>query len=112
MKKEVIEYPDFEEIIKRCKEKMKEQFPKYSNSWKDGSFTLDWWQKRMQGELDEIFKIKTLGGMLPEIIDLINITSMFYDRMGLVKCSRCGKHLIQFNILDGKPVCNRCYFGE
>ena len=34
------------------------------------------------------------------------------DRIGLVKCSRCGKHLIQFNILDGKPVCNKCYFGE
>lgn len=110
--KNKIEYPDFEEIIKRCKKKIQEQFPKYGNGWKDESFTLDWWQKRIQGELDEIFKTKTLGEMLPEMIDLIIVTSMLYDRMALVKCSKCGKHLMQFNILDGEPVCKKCYWGD
>ena len=29
-----------------------------------------------------------------------------------VKCEKCKKHIVQWHVLDGKPVCRQCYFGE
>jgi len=105
------EYPDFEEIVQRCKELMDKKSSKYGNSWKETGFPLQWWHDRMQGELDEIKKAKTVEEALPELLDLINIVAMHYHNMALTKCSVCGKFLITFHIMDGKPRCSECYIG-
>ena len=73
-----IAFPDFIEIISKCKEKMKETFLKYGNSWlyQNG---LKFWKKRLDDEIDEIWKAKTYEEYQKEIIDTINVLSMMYD---------------------------------
>ena len=77
---EKIKYPNFKEIEKKCKEKIKEKFPKYGNSWND-NFCIDWawWEKRLQGETDEIFNTIYPTERRDEIIDAINILAMMYQ---------------------------------
>jgi len=107
----IIEYPNFDEIKKRAKEKIDKMFGRYENSWKDEALTLDWWKKRLLGELDEIFESKKLSAMSEEILDLIIVACMMYDRLVLVTCAKCGKFLTNWHIMDGKPHCDKCYFG-
>jgi len=107
----IIQYPDFDEIKKRAKEKIDKMFDKYENSWKDEALTLDWWKKRLLGELDEIFESKKLSAMSEEILDLIIVACMMYDRLVLVTCAKCGKFLTNWRVMDGQPHCDKCYFG-
>ena len=115
--KGIIEYPDFDEIKKRAIKKIDQMYIKYENSWKDSGLTLQWWKERLLGELNEIFDSeprmnveKRISLMTGEILDLIIVACMFYDRVTLVKCSKCGKHIVQWQILNGKPHCRKCYF--
>ncbi len=117
--KPIIEYPDFDEIKKHAIKKIDQMYIKYENSWKDSGLTLQWWKDRLLGELNEIFDAeprmnfkKRVSLMQGEILDLIIVACMFYDRSVLVKCTKCGKHLVQWHVLDGKPHCDDCYFGD
>ncbi len=74
-----VTFPDFVEIIFKCQEKMKETFPKYGNSWLYFN-GLKFWKKRLDGEIDEIWKAKTFAEYQKEIIDAVNVLSMMYNR--------------------------------
>lgn len=71
-------FPRFNLLVKKCKIKMKETFPKYGNSWR---FERDFrfWKKRLQGEIDEIWKAGTKEEFEKEIIDAINVLSMIHE---------------------------------
>ncbi|MDE1868195.1 MAG: hypothetical protein KGI08_10870 [Thaumarchaeota archaeon] len=71
-------FPRFNLLVKKCKTKMKETFPKYGNSWR---FERDFrfWKKRLQGEIDEIWKAETKEQFEKEIIDAINVLSMIHE---------------------------------
>ena len=76
---EKIEYPDFNKIIKECKTKMKQKFPEYGNSWHNIFTNDEFWKKRLNGEIKEIFKAKNSCEKKKEIVDAINILSMMFD---------------------------------
>lgn len=76
---EKIEFPEFKDIIKKCKEKMIEKFPEYANSWQNVIIEDDWWKKRLNVEIKEIFKADTYCKQREEIIDAINILAMMFD---------------------------------
>lgn len=78
--KVVPDYPDFDEIIKDCKAKMKQKFFQYGNSWKDITISDEWWKKRLEGEIKEIFKTKNHWLSEKEIIDAINILAMMWEK--------------------------------
>ncbi len=105
-----IEYPDFDEIIKVCKKKIEEKFPQYKNTWTDSFTPIDWWGKRLQTEVDEIFKAKSVREYVEEIPDAINILAMMYTN-AVKKCSKCNKSVVEWHSLDGKIVCTVCYLG-
>ncbi len=68
-------YPDFKTIVMNCKKKIDEKFYQYGNSWVN--FTDDeFWKKRLQGEINEIWKAKTPEQMKSEIVDAINVLTM------------------------------------
>lgn len=71
--------PEFVDIMFKCKEKMKQTFKKYGNSWLNFN-GLKFWKKRLDGEIDEIWKAKTFEEYQKEIIDAINVLSMMHDR--------------------------------
>jgi formylmethanofuran dehydrogenase subunit E len=108
--KNKIEFPDFKDIEKVCKEKIIKNFPKYKNSWKDDSVTLDWWGKRLNEEIDEIFKAKSVREFVEEIPDAINILAMMYSN-AIKRCTKCNKKVIEWQSLDGKIVCMECYIS-
>ncbi len=117
--KPIIEYPDFDEIKKLATKKIDQMYIKYENTWKDTGLTLQWWKERLLGELNEIFDSeprmnveKRISLMQGEILDLIIVACMFYDRTTFVKCEKCKKHIVQWHVLNGKPVCRECYFGD
>jgi hypothetical protein len=74
-----IALPEFVDIMFKCKEKMIQTFKKYGNTWLNHN-GLKFWKKRIDGEIDEIWKAKTFEEYQKEIIDAINILSMMYDR--------------------------------
>lgn len=81
-----IAYPKFNKIVEDCKDKIKDKFPEYGNSWKDtGLIYTDFWEKRLNGEIKEIFELKdTLADnkfnlMKSEIVDAINVLAMMYE---------------------------------
>lgn len=86
MKKQRVQYPNFDKIIVDCKEKIKSKFPEYGNSWQDtGLIFTDFWEKRLKQEIKEIFenhdkfdnnKFQSMKG---EIIDAINVLAMMYE---------------------------------
>jgi len=111
MKADKIEYPFFDEIVIQCKEKIKEKFEEYGNSWKDDPFTMEWWENRLREEIKEIFEAKTIDKFIDEIPDAINILAMIYSR-SRQPCSRCGKMLSSWHSLDNKILCAKCFFGS
>ena len=102
------EFPDFEDITKECKAKILEKFPQYGNSWKHEPLTLEWWFKRLDDEIKEIKTTQDPIVMSLEILDAINILSMMYERIG-ARCQKCGLRLINFHVMDGKPICMDCF---
>lgn len=74
-----IGYPDFIEIVTKCKEKMSETYNKYGNSWMDFN-GLKFWKSRLDGEIEEIYQAKTFEEFQKEIIDAINVLSMMYQK--------------------------------
>lgn len=74
-------FPDFQEIVKKSKEKMLEKFPQYGNSWQEESFLTDWswWEKRLKNEIKEIWESSNPITTQEEIIDAINILAMMYE---------------------------------
>ena len=105
-----IEYPDFDEIIKVCKKKIEEKFPDYKNSWKDELTPISFWEKRLKGEIEEIFSAKSPKEYAKEIPDAINILAMMYTNV-VKKCTVCEKSIIEWHSLDGNIVCLECYLG-
>jgi hypothetical protein len=77
-------YPDFTEIVKACKSKMKLKFFEYGNSWEDVTITDEWWKKRLTNEIKEIFKAKDTWLVEKEIIDAINILAMMWEKYHLL----------------------------
>lgn len=71
--------PNFIEIMHQCQQKMEESFPKYGNSWLHFN-GLEFWKKRLDGEIDEVWKAKTFEDYQKEIQDAINILAMMHDR--------------------------------
>ena len=71
-------FPDFEKIKQACKTKIMLKFHRYSNSWIGCS---DWkfWKKRLNGEVQEIWKAKDNEKFKEEVIDAISILSMMYE---------------------------------
>lgn len=84
--KEKPEFPDFKLISKLGKNKIKSQFPKYGNSWKMVPINpnWEWWQKRLQGEIKEIFKSDNAIEREKEIIDAINILAFMFENNHIV----------------------------
>lgn len=81
-----IEYPKFNKIVYDCKYKIKSKFPEYGNSWKYVGLTFtNYWEKRLQGEIKEIFENKSdydnnkFQLMKGEIVDAINVLAMMYE---------------------------------
>ena len=107
---EQIQYPFFDEIIIQCKAKIQEKFVEYGNSWKDDPITLDWWKKRLEGEIKEIFEAKSVEEFINEIPDAINILAMMFSR-SIQPCSNCGLMLSTWHSLDNKILCAKCFFG-
>ncbi len=103
-----IEYPDFKEIEKVCKEKIEEKFPDYKNSWKDNFTPISWWEKRLRNEIDEIFSAKSPEEYAKEIPDAINILAMMYSN-AVQRCVKCNKSVVEWHSLDGKIHCTECY---
>lgn len=111
MMKSEIEYPNFDEIVIQCKAKIDDKFAEYANSWKENSFTMDWWEKRLKKEIKEIFKAKSVEEYVDEIPDAINILCMMFSR-SLVPCDRCGIMLTSWHSLDNQKLCAKCFFGS
>ena len=105
-----IAFPDFNDIVEKCREKIIKKYPEYKNSWKDGVFPMDWWKKRLKKEIAEIFKAKSVEEFVDEIPDAINILAMLYSN-AVEKCHKCGKSITQWDSLDGKILCRECYLG-
>src|SRR3989304_4692925 len=96
-----IEFPDFKEIVEKCREKIIKKYPEYENSWKDEGLPLSWWKKRLKKEIEEIFKAKSVEEFVDEIPDAINILAMLYSNT-VKKCEKCNKSITQWDSLDGK----------
>ena len=107
---EEIEFPDFKEIMEKCREKMIEKYPEYKNSWQDEGLPLSWWKKRLKKEIKEIFDAKSVEKFVDEIPDAVNILAMLYSN-AVKKCHKCGKSITQWDSLDGKILCRECYLG-
>ena len=83
-----IKYPNFKEIINECKKQMKIKFPDYGNSWDDREFTFgyspevdnEFWKKRLKTELKEFLKSNDVDDAKKELIDIINIACMIYEK--------------------------------
>lgn len=73
-------YPDFDNIVKTCKELMDEKFRLYGNSWENTKNEV-WWMKRLTGEITELFLTKGKTEARKELLDIINIASMMYDNL-------------------------------
>lgn len=74
-------YPDFERIIGMCKRQMDEKFKQYGNSWTDGEISWSWWEKRLKGEVKEIFEsFQSPEQTQKEIADAISILAMMFHR--------------------------------
>lgn len=71
-------FPNFKQIISQCKEKMKSQFPKYGNSWR-GERNFQFWKRRLENEIKEIWEAKTEAEFKKEIVDAINILAMINE---------------------------------
>lgn len=72
-------YPDFIKIIWACRTKMDDVYAKYHNSWVNYQ-GLQFWKKRLEDEIDEIWQAESFEQYQAEIIDVINILSMMYDK--------------------------------
>jgi len=105
-----IEYPDFKEIEQICRKKIEEKFPEYKNSWKDSFTPISWWEKRLKGEIDEIFSAKSPQEYVNEIPDAINILAMMYSS-AVKKCTKCDKSVVEWHSLNGNIVCTECYLN-
>lgn len=82
IRKKKIIYPDFNNIIKKCKQKMDEKFESYGNSWKGNyldSVDWEWWNSRLKGEIKEILDTNHPVEKEREIIDAINILCMMLE---------------------------------
>lgn len=108
LKAEEIEFPDYKEIEKICREKIREKFPDYKNSWKDEFLPLSWWEERLKKEVDEIFSAKSPDQYAKEIPDAINILAMMYTN-AVKKCTKCNKSVVEWHSFDGKILCTECY---
>ena len=75
----LVQFPNFVNIANKCQEKMRETFHKYGNSWLRFN-GLSFWKKRLDGEIEEIWKAETFEEYQKEIIDAINVLSMMYGR--------------------------------
>ncbi len=106
-----IQYPNFDDIVIQCKKKIDEKFPEYGNSWKEDPFTMDWWNKRLNREIKEIFEAKSVEKFVDEIPDAINILAFLYSR-SRQPCARCGIMLTSWHSLDNKILCAKCFFGS
>ena len=105
-----VDFPDFKEIEQRCREKIIKNYPKYKNSWKDNFTSIDFWKKRLKGEIDEIFSAKSPEQYIDEIPDAINILAMMFSS-AVKKCTKCNKTIINFHSLDGNILCTECYLN-
>jgi len=107
---EKIEFPDFNQVEEVCRKKIIEKFPKYKNSWKDDPVTLDWWGKRLNEEIKEIFTAKSVEEYVDEIPDAINILVMMYNN-AVKKCSKCNNTVVSWHSIGGEIVCMGCYIS-
>ena len=71
--------PNLVKIMSECQKKMEIAYLKYGNSWLDYQ-GLQFWKKRLDGEIKEIWEAKTFEEYQKEIIDAINILSMMHDK--------------------------------
>ena len=69
--------PYWNSITELCELKIEEKYPKYGDSWV-GFFDDEFWNKRLQGEVDESKLISSLDqdGRISELVDVINICAM------------------------------------
>jgi len=74
----MIRYPNFRPILAQCRKLIKINYPKYGNSWVRFSQKW-WWKRRLQTEINEIFRAKDSLECEAEICDAINILSMMYE---------------------------------
>ncbi len=73
-----IKYPDFKNIVKDCKTKINSKFSSYGNSWVNQS-DQDFWKRRLNDEIKEIWSAKTSVDMIKEIDDAINVLAMIRE---------------------------------
>lgn len=78
------EYPDFNGIIKRCKDVIENNFAEYGNSWKKEGFSLMWWLDRLEKEVQEVKGERfdgTSASFILELTDVINICAFMIDNI-------------------------------
>lgn len=74
----VIYYPEFMKIFGRCKSIMIAKFILYKNSWINFG-DMKFWKRRLEREVDEIWKAKNKEDYKKEICDVINVLAMMYE---------------------------------
>ena len=76
-----VAYPKFDEIVEKCRAKIKENFSEYQNTWQTTDLLgcHGFWFSRLQEEIDEIWKSESWKGGQKEIIDAINILAFMYE---------------------------------
>ena len=66
--------PHWKAIQSMCKRKIESKFPEHGNSWKT-TWSYEFWNKRLQGEVDEAKQDYT-DNRIEELIDVINVCAM------------------------------------
>ena len=85
----VIVIPSFWIISEECTKQLKKKYNNFNNSWV-GIDSLEWWIKRVYGkgvDLQETANPKKINKkqLKEDIIDQINILSMFYEKIEWLK---------------------------
>lgn len=69
--------PNFEKIIPLCIRELTIKFPDYGNSWM--KMLPEYWQKRLENEVDEYKKSLSPESAKRKLINIINIAAMAWE---------------------------------
>lgn len=77
---EKVEFPDFEDIVVKCKDLITDHFEEYKNSWK-AITSKAWWVNRLYNKSKQVENADTEQDEIDKLLDLINIASMRVDHL-------------------------------
>lgn len=76
-----VHFPDFDKIVEHCRITMRSKFFEYGNSWEQVMWSRQDWTTRLEGEFAELKKTTNVYEVMQELIDIINIASMWFERI-------------------------------